>query len=394
MFRKTYLLTLLIIIFLVNPVFATTGKLVEFLADGISTTSNGVLVGGKVYTYAAGTTTLKPLYTDVSLSTQADDPLILDENGRAVVYGDGMYKFVVQDQYGIDLYTVDNIELQSIVGFVQNSTNPFGSTLTQSTLIASSTTTTDLTANNIMADNVSVNDNFTSVGDAHISSLSATLGGALDANNKVIDNLATPTKDTQAVNKGYLTFNGINNDHIRVFDTVGVSTFTCPLGVHKVVLTLIGAGGGGGGWGDAGNFAGEAGWPGQAVVGYVFNTTPGQSYRVDVGAGGVAGTDGDSGASGGIGGAGEGTYFGTVHVEGGAGGYGAGASADCIAGVKNSMSFPKGNIGYFRKVAGDSMNAFVKGQGGMGGNIATYTSPAVYVYHASPGFDGMVIVQW
>jgi len=50
------------------------------------------LVGGKVYTYAAGTTTPLATYTDASAATPNTNPVILDSRGEeylCAVVGDG-----------------------------------------------------------------------------------------------------------------------------------------------------------------------------------------------------------------------------------------------------------------------------------------------------------------
>ena len=53
--------------------------------------------GGKVYTYIAGTSNATSLYTEQDKSTYAANPIVLDSQGRATVYADGVYKFVVKD---------------------------------------------------------------------------------------------------------------------------------------------------------------------------------------------------------------------------------------------------------------------------------------------------------
>ncbi|MND96994.1 hypothetical protein D3C80_893020 [compost metagenome] len=44
------------------------------------------LAGGKVYTYEAKTTTLKPTYADVEGLAVNTNPIILDESGRANIH--------------------------------------------------------------------------------------------------------------------------------------------------------------------------------------------------------------------------------------------------------------------------------------------------------------------
>jgi hypothetical protein len=77
--------------------------------------NNGVILsGGKLYTYAAGTTTPKASYTSGSGNTPHSNPIILDSAGRVpggeiwLTTGEA-YKFVLETPTGILLGTWDNI---------------------------------------------------------------------------------------------------------------------------------------------------------------------------------------------------------------------------------------------------------------------------------------------
>jgi hypothetical protein len=68
------------------------------------------LVGGQLYTYTAGTTTLQATYTDSTAATANTNPIILDSRGEANVWlGGASYKFVLKDADGALIWTVDNI---------------------------------------------------------------------------------------------------------------------------------------------------------------------------------------------------------------------------------------------------------------------------------------------
>ena len=73
--------------------------------------ANGApLAGGKLYTYAAGTTTPLATYTTVSGATPNSNPVILDSAGRASVWlGGSSYKFVLKTSADVLSYTTDNI---------------------------------------------------------------------------------------------------------------------------------------------------------------------------------------------------------------------------------------------------------------------------------------------
>jgi hypothetical protein len=68
------------------------------------------LVGGKIYTYAAGTTTPLATFTDAGAGTANTNPIILNSLGQANIWlGSSSYKFSVFTSADVLLYTVDNI---------------------------------------------------------------------------------------------------------------------------------------------------------------------------------------------------------------------------------------------------------------------------------------------
>jgi len=76
--------------------------------------SNGApLVGGKIYTYLAGSTTPAATYTDNTGSTPQANPIILDSNGLPLspiwLQGGVSYKLVIQTAAGVTMRTVDNV---------------------------------------------------------------------------------------------------------------------------------------------------------------------------------------------------------------------------------------------------------------------------------------------
>lgn len=69
------------------------------------------LAGGKLYSYAAGTTTPQATYTDTTEGTPNTNPLILDANGVGVIWlGSLSYKFILQDSLGVVQWTADGIQ--------------------------------------------------------------------------------------------------------------------------------------------------------------------------------------------------------------------------------------------------------------------------------------------
>jgi hypothetical protein len=83
---------------------APTPKLQFFDANGAP------LVGGKLYTYAAGTTTPLASYTDSTGVSANTNPIILDSRGEANVWLSGaIYKFALYSATNVLIWTVDNI---------------------------------------------------------------------------------------------------------------------------------------------------------------------------------------------------------------------------------------------------------------------------------------------
>jgi hypothetical protein len=68
------------------------------------------LVGGKVYTYQAGTTTPLATYTDNTNAYANPNPVILNARGEAAIWLGGLnYKFRLTDANDVEIWTVDYI---------------------------------------------------------------------------------------------------------------------------------------------------------------------------------------------------------------------------------------------------------------------------------------------
>lgn len=91
------------------------------------TNTGAVLTGGKLYTYAAGTTTPQTTYTTSSGNVAWTNPVMLDAAGRVPNSGeiwissDVSYKFVLKDSNDVLIATYDNITGSPPV-FAQNYT--------------------------------------------------------------------------------------------------------------------------------------------------------------------------------------------------------------------------------------------------------------------------------
>lgn len=82
----------------------------------LNPTTGAPLAGGKLYTYAAGTTTPLAAYTDATGSTPLPNPVILDASGTATVWLNGAYKLVLQDPLSNVIWTVDGILATGVTG--------------------------------------------------------------------------------------------------------------------------------------------------------------------------------------------------------------------------------------------------------------------------------------
>lgn len=78
------------------------------------TNTGSVLTGGKIYTYAAGTTTPLASYTTSAGNVARTNPIVLDAAGRVPDGGEtwitsAQYKFVLKDSTDVLIATYDNI---------------------------------------------------------------------------------------------------------------------------------------------------------------------------------------------------------------------------------------------------------------------------------------------
>lgn len=68
------------------------------------------LVGGKVFTYEAGTTTPKETYTNENKTSVNTNPIILDSAGSAFIYLDGEYRIRIFDRNDLLIEEMDNVK--------------------------------------------------------------------------------------------------------------------------------------------------------------------------------------------------------------------------------------------------------------------------------------------
>lgn len=132
--------------------------------------NNGVpLAGGKIYTYAAGTTTPQTTWTTPSGTTANANPIVLDSAGRPpqeiwlnVAYS---YKFAIETSAGILIRTYDNIPSlpqpalvndASSISYEQGNTVTAGAFIVGRTYMIASVGTTDFVAIGAVANSTGV----------------------------------------------------------------------------------------------------------------------------------------------------------------------------------------------------------------------------------------------
>jgi hypothetical protein len=129
--------------------------------------SNGYvvpLVGGKLFSYVAGSSTPKDTYTDSTAGVANTNPVVLDVNGQAGVWLNGAYKLVLKDPADVVQWTVDNIADMSIDQTFTNATLAGALTVTSTAITWSGNPTHS--GNHTFTNNVVINGNAT-IGDSN-----------------------------------------------------------------------------------------------------------------------------------------------------------------------------------------------------------------------------------
>ncbi len=322
------------------------------------------LSGGKVYSYAVGTTTpaaTYPTVSDAEASTNANtNPVILDSRGEADIVVFTSIKLILTDADDNQIWSFDEINTATNDVIDGN-----GNELLTYTAVASAVNNFNISNSSVNNDIVlraegddnnidmrldpkgsgSINlngptnvvGNFDASGTGTIDG-ATTLGSTLDVtgNTTVTGNLTAtgltyPTTDgteNQVIKTdgdGVLTFgNNIGSVAKQIFTVSG--TYTPTEGMLYADIFVLGAGGGGGGGTSTNNTAG--GGAGGGAGGHAFRLCTadevGASAAVTIGSGGAGGLSGGSTAAGSTGGNSSIalTGTGTLTITGGGGGGG------------------------------------------------------------------------
>lgn len=137
------------------------------------------LAGGKLYTYAAGTTTPLATYTDSSASVPNTNPVILDSRGEAEIWlGAAAYKLKLTTSTDVEIWTVDDVVSANIQALADLS-EAGGSALVG--FLQAGTGAVTRTVQSKLRDVVSVKD-FGAVGDGIVDDSNAINAAATAAN--------------------------------------------------------------------------------------------------------------------------------------------------------------------------------------------------------------------
>jgi hypothetical protein len=256
------------------------------------------LVGGKLYTYEAGTTTPLVTYTNYLGTTPNSNPVILDSRGEASVWlGNGTrYKFVLKDANNVEIWTQDYL----IAGVGADGSGAYGTwPISISGNAATATNATHATS----ADSATYATTAGSVSGGAVSSINGAglYGFSLTGGPITSSGTLTVTPPAPGAAGNHLVSNGTNwvsqatsaagTQNFQWFFSSG--TFTVPAGASQIYVLLWGGG--------AGNAGGGTGGSGGSAQG-IYTVTPGTSYTVTIGSGGIgknpgAGTGTDGGTS-------------------------------------------------------------------------------------------------
>jgi hypothetical protein len=159
--------------------------------------SNGKpLAGGTVYFYIPNTSTFKSTWQDPAQTILNTNPIVLDANGQALIWGSGVYRQVVYDQFNNLIW--DQITEDTSSGLIGN-----------------------------MTDNVYLSGTGFTPGTTTTLTLSSAPGSP--ANMWVFFDGIYQTPDTWSVSGAVVTFNtaipiGINEVNIKVGNTIAIGT--------------------------------------------------------------------------------------------------------------------------------------------------------------------------
>ena len=288
------------------------------------------LTGGFVYTYAADGATPKLTYQDVAGQIPNANPVALDANGRASIWGTGPYVWNLQDQYGNTIWTSATEDLtQSLATMFAGSAAP---TTSSSGLSSLSSVWWHDTGTNTIWLRDAANTTWIEVGTVNevAKTFSPYIGnianvnftGAVTAPTQAYGDDSTLVATDAFVQTALSLYSGNSAPARTNVYYPGTYSWVCPASTNTVMVTGC-AGGGGGGGGLASSTGGGGGGGGQCLYKYYVIVSAGTSYPITVGLGGAGGAPNTTGSAGGT------TSFGSSLVlNGGLGGISSGGGGN------------------------------------------------------------------
>lgn len=291
-------------------------KLVPYVKQQFFDSNGDPLVGGKIYTYQAGTSTPLDTYTDQGAGTPNSNPVVLDANGEASIWmvTTSSYKFVIKSSADVTLNTIDNVNAgldngevttAKIADSAVTTAKINDGAVTQAKLATKTVSTQALTNASVTSTTAAAYTGtltFTATGRPVVVGLRGEKNGSAEAMFKISAPAGTEAVGVLEIFRDSTRLStqkfGVKTSTIsQAFTSTG--TYTVPAGVTELwVEKACGGGGGGGSNGTSVNAAG--GGSGSLVRWTRIPVTPADTLAVTIGAGGTAGDiNGGDGAAGG-----------------------------------------------------------------------------------------------
>lgn len=311
------------------------------------------LVGGKLFSYQAGTSTPQNTYTDSTGATPNTNPIILDSTGSAAMWLDPSlsYKFILQDSNGVQQWSVDNV-----VGILNaNSVNTAAlqaGAVTTAKMAANSVNSTILASDASIDANRAVTTNHIQNGQITYPKLSSTFL-FLNPNRQAL------TSGSGTYDKTYMFLVTSANATAAAVYTNNSNNFTVTNTIAGATVLQMTGNGAPVASGTLSKISGT----GDATITFSAVAAPLYLRVRAVGAGG--GGSGTGGTTNG-GGAGGNTTFGTITCNGGGGGATGGGGG--IAGPGGTASLGSGPVGIAFTGAGGTGGGTASTMGGAGGS--------------------------